>query len=176
MKGLLNMWLAAKIIGFTILVPGIETLLIPSLLSNGLLFGSIGSAYGWHLFGWLFVSLGIILYILSATGFAVRGIGTPAPIDPPKRLVVKGLHSLTRNPMYVAIISFVFGLAVISGLLSVFFYSAALFMFFHLVVIFSEEPTLRKKYSIEYEDYCQSVPRWWFCVRPYSSGRLTQDR
>lgn len=158
-------WIAAKTIGFTVLVPGIEVLLIPSLLANGELFRLIGTAHGCHLSGWLFVCSGFLLYILSATGFAVGGRGTPAPIDPPKKLVVAGVHTFTRNPMYVAIISFVFGIAVLSGLWRLFFYGVVLFLFFHLVVVVYEEPTLKKKYSGDYENYCSKVPRWWFRIR-----------
>ena len=167
------MWFAAKIIGFTILVPGVEALLVPSLLAKGGLFDLISSAQGWHLSGWLFVGSGILLYLLSAVGFAIGGRGTPAPIDPPKQLVVGGVHSFTRNPMYVAIVSFVFGLAVLSGLWRLVFYSVVLFLFFHLVVVLYEEPTLRTKYGSTYEDYRQTVPRWWLSIRPYSTKRQT---
>ena len=168
------MWVAAKIVGFTILVPGIEAFMVPSLLAKKGLLGLISSAHGWHVSGWLFVGSGFLLYVLSAMGFAIGG-GTPAPIDPPKQLVVRGVHAFTRNPMYVAILSFVFGLAVLSSLWAVFFYSVVLFLFFHSVVVFYEEPTLKKKYAGDYENYCQKVPRWWFCIRPYSSGRLTGE-
>ncbi|HWW60101.1 MAG TPA: hypothetical protein VN181_01925, partial [Thermoanaerobaculia bacterium] len=33
--------------------------------------------------------------------FAWRGRGTPAPFDPPRRLVVTGFYRFVRNPMYV---------------------------------------------------------------------------
>jgi len=33
----------------------------------------------------------------------VKGKGTPAPIDPPKELVVSGLYNYVRNPMYVGV-------------------------------------------------------------------------
>lgn len=167
------MWFAAKIIGFTILVPGVEALLIPSLLAKRRLFSLIGSAQGWHLLGWLFMGSGILLYILSTVGFAMGGRGTPAPIDPPKQLVVRGVHSFTRNPMYVAIVSFVFGLAVLSGLWRLVIYSVVLYLFFHLVVVFYEEPILKTRYGGAYEDYRQMVPRWWLRIRPYSTGRQT---
>jgi protein-S-isoprenylcysteine O-methyltransferase Ste14 len=170
-----HMWITLKIIGLTVLIPGIEALLIPSLLSNGRLFDLLVSAQGWHLSGWLFVCSGFLLYVLSATGFAVGGRGTPAPIDPPKQLVVAGAHAFTRNPMYVAIISFVFGLAVLSGLWCLFAYSVALFLFFHSVVMIYEEPTLRKKYARDYEEYCQGVPRWGFRIRPYYSDKQTGE-
>ena len=35
----------------------------------------------------------------------------------------------------------------------------------HLFVVFYEEPTLRKKFGAEYEEYCRNVPRWWPRVR-----------
>ena len=32
-------------------------------------------------------------------------------------------------------------------------------------VVFYEEPTLRKKFGVEYEEYCRNVRRWWPRVR-----------
>jgi protein-S-isoprenylcysteine O-methyltransferase Ste14 len=107
-------------------------------------------------------------------GFAIGGRGTPAPIDPPKQLVVKGVHSYTRNPMYVGIVSFVFGLAVLSGLWLLIIYSVVLFLFFHSVVVLYEESILKTRYGGAYEDYRQMVPRWWFRLRPYSTERQTR--
>jgi len=165
------MWLAIKIIGFTAIVPGIEAILIPSLLANGRLCNLIASAHGWYLSGWLPVCFGLLLYALSVTGFAVRGFGTPAPFDPPKHLVVAGVHAYTRNPMYVGIVSFVIGLAILCGLWRLFFYGVGLFVFFHVVVRFFEEPVLKRNYGLEYEEYCKSVPRWEFRTRPYFSEK-----
>jgi protein-S-isoprenylcysteine O-methyltransferase Ste14 len=165
------MWFAAKIIIFTILVPGVEAILIPSLLVKGGLFGLIGSAQGWRLLGWLFTGSGIVLYFLAIMAFATKGHGTPAPVDPPKQLVVSGIHSFTRNPMYVAIVSFVIGLAVLSGLWRLVVYSMVLFLFFHSVVVLYEEPLLTMKYGGAYEDYRKMVPRWWCRMRPYSKER-----
>jgi hypothetical protein len=31
----------------------------------------------------------------------------------------------------------------------------------HLFVVFYEEPTLRKKFGADYEEYCRNVRRWW---------------
>jgi hypothetical protein len=41
--------------------------------------------------GWLLIVAGVALYFMCAfCGFAVRGKGTPLPLDPPKKLVVEG--------------------------------------------------------------------------------------
>ena len=31
----------------------------------------------------------------------------------------------------------------------------------HLFVVFYEEPTLRKKFGTDYDEYCRNVSRWW---------------
>jgi len=159
------MWLAIKVIGFTILIPGVVTLLIPSVLAKGHLFFLISTAQGWHLAGWFLVSNGILLYILSAAVFAIRGRGTPAPVDPPKQLIVGGVYSFTRNPMYLAVLSLVLGLSVLLGLWPLLGYAIFLFLFFHVVVVFYEEPTLRRQFGGTYEEYCKKVPRWWFRLK-----------
>ncbi|PYT52963.1 MAG: isoprenylcysteine carboxylmethyltransferase family protein, partial [Acidobacteria bacterium] len=46
-------------------------------------------------------------------GFALRGKGTPLPIDPPKKLVVEGPYGLVRNPMYWSVASVMLGEAAV---------------------------------------------------------------
>jgi len=109
--------------------------------------------------------------ILGATGaavalscvfaFAFIGKGTPAPFDPPRRLVIRGPYRFVRNPMYMGA-----GLALASAAL---FYEswpllgyAGLFLLVtHLFVVLYEEPTLRRTFGQEYETYCGQVRRWW---------------
>jgi hypothetical protein len=38
---------------------------------------------------------------------------------------------------------------------------AAVALGVHLFVVLYEEPTLRKKFGAEYEEYCRNVRRWW---------------
>src|SRR5712692_8840034 len=92
---------------FTILVPGFWTVAMPYwLLPRGtrLDLHVTGAA------GWLFIAGGIALYFACAFwGFALRGKGTPAPIDPPKKLVEEGPYRVVRNPMYWAVVSVMLG-------------------------------------------------------------------
>jgi protein-S-isoprenylcysteine O-methyltransferase Ste14 len=92
--------------------------------------------------------------------FAFVGRGTPAPFDPPRRLVVRGPYRRVRNPMYI-------GAAVALGAAALFYESLALLAFTagfllvtHLFVIVYEEPALRRTFGAEYDAYCREVRRW----------------
>src|SRR5215475_4101607 len=53
--------------------------------------------------GVIFIVAGLPVLLDSFGRFAIHGLGTPAPIAPPQRLVVTGLYRHVRNPMYVAV-------------------------------------------------------------------------
>jgi protein-S-isoprenylcysteine O-methyltransferase Ste14 len=111
--------------------------------------------------GWLFIAGGIQLYFACAFwGFALRGKGTPAPIDPPKKLVEEGPYRIVRNPMYWSVAFVLLGEALVFHSLTLAELAAALFAAANLFVLFYEEPALRRKFGAEYEDYCRRVPRW----------------
>ena len=93
--------------------------------------------------------------------FASIGRGTPAPFDPPRRLVIQGPYRFVRNPMYIGA-----GLALASAALfyeslPLLGYTGIFFLATHLFVVWYEEPTLRLTFGQEYEAYCRQVRRWW---------------
>src|SRR6266566_4608582 len=47
---------------------------------------------------------------------------------------------------------------------------AAVALSVHLFVLFYEEPTLRKKFGADYEEYCRNVRRWWPRVRGWDKS------
>jgi protein-S-isoprenylcysteine O-methyltransferase Ste14 len=49
----------------------------------------------------------------SFARFALQGLGTPAPIAPPRNLLVSGLYRNVRNPIYVAVVAVILGQAVL---------------------------------------------------------------
>ena len=81
---------------------------------------------------------------------------------PPKRLVVVGFYRYVRNPMYVGFFAGWAGLWVIFGRanLTAILLVAAAVLAVALFVLLYEEPTLRRKFGSDYEEYCRNVRRW----------------
>lgn len=113
-----------------------------------------------RILGVLLLVLGAALVLETTTRFALQGRGTPAPWAPPERFVVRGSYRLVRNPMYVGVIALIVGQGLLLGHEILFAWAAAAWLFFHLFVLFEEEPGLRRRFGAEYEDYCARVARW----------------
>ncbi|HEV8483964.1 MAG TPA: isoprenylcysteine carboxylmethyltransferase family protein [Blastocatellia bacterium] len=144
---------------FTVIVPGTVAVLVPfRILSR--------RSYSFELRGplqylaLLLLLLGTAVYLRCVWDFAVTGRGTPAPIDAPKVLVVRGLYRYVRNPMYVGVLLVVLGWSALFGSSALLIYAGSVGLFFHLFVVVVEEPILRRKFGESYEQYCSSVRRW----------------
>lgn len=96
---------------------------------------------------------------LVRLGFCVRRTRTPAPIDPPKVLVARGLYRVVRNPMYVGVVLILLGESVLFASATLLGYALLAWVVVHLFVVFYEEPTLRQKFGTSYENYRKTVPR-----------------
>jgi protein-S-isoprenylcysteine O-methyltransferase Ste14 len=107
--------------------------------------------------------LGFAVALRCVWDFGRTGHGTPAPMVPPRRLVVVGLYRHVRNPMYLGFAAGWIGLWIVFGQAHLPAIAAvmAIALGVHLFVILYEEPTLRKKFGAEYEEYCRNVRRWW---------------
>jgi protein-S-isoprenylcysteine O-methyltransferase Ste14 len=115
--------------------------------------------------GLALIALGAIIYAWCAWDFGRSGKGTPAPYDPPKELVVKGLYRFTRNPMYVGVFLALVGEAALFESANLIIYALFVLLAFHLRVVYYEEPVLRRVFGKSFEEYCRSVPRWMLKVR-----------
>lgn len=114
--------------------------------------------------------LGFAVALRCVWDFGWTGQGTPAPVAPPKRLVVVGFYRYVRNPMYLGFAVGWIGLWVVFGhanLGAIAAVAAALGV--HLLT-FYKEPTLRKKFGKSYEEYCGNVRRWWPRVRTWNGS------
>jgi protein-S-isoprenylcysteine O-methyltransferase Ste14 len=143
---------------FTIFIPGFWTVLMPYwLLPRPVRPALRGAAAA----GWLMIAAGIALYFVCAFwGFAVRGRGTPLPLDPPRKLIVVGPYRIVRNPMYWSVAFVMLGEAAVFHSVALLQLVAAFAMGVILFVLAIEEPGLRGKFGAEYEQYCRQVPRW----------------
>jgi protein-S-isoprenylcysteine O-methyltransferase Ste14 len=92
--------------------------------------------------------------------FALVGRGTPAPFDPPRRLVVRGPYRFVRNPMYLGAAAALGGAALSSQSVALTAYAAAFLLLMHGFVVVYEEPTLRVTFGGDYDLYCRDVRRW----------------
>ena len=78
----------------------------------------------------------------------------------PRLLVNTSIYKYSRNPMYVGVITTVFGEALLFGSFHLLEYALGLCIWFHLVVLWIEEPHLRRTRGAAYELYCRKTPRW----------------
>jgi protein-S-isoprenylcysteine O-methyltransferase Ste14 len=104
--------------------------------------------------------IGVIVLLWCFWDFLVKGRGTPAPIDPPKALVITGLYNFVRNPMYVGVLMIIIGHFLWFKTIWMTLYAAVVFLAFYLFVTLYEEPQLKKTFGAAYEDYVMKVPRW----------------
>ncbi|MFZ0685257.1 MAG: isoprenylcysteine carboxylmethyltransferase family protein [Terriglobales bacterium] len=115
--------------------------------------------------------LGFAVALRCVFDFGWTGHGTPAPIAPPKRLVVVGFYRYVRNPMYLGFAAGWIGLWVVFGHANLAAIAAvcAVALGVMLFVMFYEEPHLRKIFGTEYERYCKNVRRWLPRLRPWDA-------
>jgi protein-S-isoprenylcysteine O-methyltransferase Ste14 len=123
-----------------------------------LLGGRLGAWAIWP--GVILMIAGGALGISCVVDFVVRGSGTPAPFDPPKKFVAAGPYRRVRNPMYIGGIGLLAGLGLYLRSPAILLLSAIFCVLAHVFVTRVEEPGLRKKFGAAYEEYLKTVPRW----------------
>jgi len=105
----------------------------------------------WFYVGLSIFIIGLILIVIATFNF----ITTPADL-----LITKGTYQLSRHPMYLATFFICLG----SGIATV----SWLFIFFSVIMIlcFRQEALIEEKYCLDkygstYQEYLNSVPRWF---------------
>ena len=103
---------------------------------------------------------GAVLALWCIAAFIVIGRGTPAPFDPPRRLVVVGPYRWVRNPMYIGAALALAGAALFYESWALLGYCAAFLLVTYLFVVVYEEPVLRATFGDDYVRYCERVGPW----------------
>jgi protein-S-isoprenylcysteine O-methyltransferase Ste14 len=115
----------------------------------------------WQVTGSIAAIVGAVMALSCVLTFAFVGQGTPAPFDPPRRLVVRGPYRFVRNPMYIGAGLALAGAALFYESFELLGYAGAFLLVTHLFVVLYEEPTLRRLFGAEYDAYCAKTGRWW---------------
>jgi protein-S-isoprenylcysteine O-methyltransferase Ste14 len=110
--------------------------------------------------GLVLAATGGVLAVSCILTFVFIGRGTPAPFDPPRRLVDRGPYRWVRNPMYIGAGTALFGAALYYQSLWLTTYGVGFLAVMHLFIVFYEEPALRSTFGRDYEEYCRRVRRW----------------
>jgi protein-S-isoprenylcysteine O-methyltransferase Ste14 len=108
----------------------------------------------------IIIAAGAAIAVWCIFTFAFVGHGTPAPLDPPRQLVIRGPYRFVRNPMYIGAGMTLAGAALFYGPLSILIYAGVFFVATNLFVVLYEERTLRRTFGSDYEAYCRRVRRW----------------
>ncbi len=166
---IVRMWLSV------LLVPTVVTVLVPWLLlgtpgasaiRRGLdgpgAVAALGGAAGVAALavGVLLMLGGSLVVARTVRDFASVGRGTLAPWDPPRRLVVTGLHRHMRNPMMSGVVVILLGEALAFRSLDLLVWAGLFALMIAVHVPLIEEPGLRRRFGAHYDRYRQNVPRW----------------
>jgi protein-S-isoprenylcysteine O-methyltransferase Ste14 len=160
---------------FLVIAPGIVAGYVPWRICRWRVEAPLLGLSGLRVVGLLLMAAGIPILLDSFARFALKGLGTPAPILPTRHLVVSGLYRYVRNPMYLAVASLVFGQGLFFGSAAVIRYGLGVCVAFHLFVLLYEEPTLRSSYGPDYRQFCAHVPRWLPRLRPWQGAGELAD-
>lgn len=153
---------------FFFIAPGTVAGWVPYLLSRWRIQPPLLGVPGERFVGGVLAVLGVAGLVECFGRFAVKGRGTPAPVAPTENLVVSGLYKHVRNPMYLAVLSAIFGQALLFGSLVLLQYAGVVWLLFHAFVLAYEEPTLRRRFGSSYEVYRANVRRWWPRLTPWA--------
>jgi protein-S-isoprenylcysteine O-methyltransferase Ste14 len=149
---------AAGTVVFLVIAPGTVVGLLPWLIT------------GWHsghtrpaaliAVGAILIAAGCAVLLYAFGQFVIDGLGTPAPPAPTDVLVSRGLYRYVRNPMYLAVLAAILGQASLLARPVLLAYAAAVAAAFVAFVRWYEEPSLRRRYGVTYDEYRERVPGW----------------
>ena len=155
-----------------VILPGTALVFVPALLlwaTGGLGAGAALATPGQPGF-WLAAALGAAglgFGAWTASLFVRIGQGTPAPWDPPKKLVVRGPYRHVRNPMITSVLAMLAAEALLFRSWPLAAWLAVLFIANAFYFPLSEEPGLTRRFGDDYARYKTNVPRWLPRPKPW---------
>lgn len=104
--------------------------------------------------------LSLILNTLAYRAFK-KALTPHAPFMKPKVLIKNGIFSLSRNPVYLALVLSEFGLGFVFDTFWLFISAFLLWIVLDIVIVRQEEDVLKRTFNNEYESYKKMTRRWF---------------
>jgi protein-S-isoprenylcysteine O-methyltransferase Ste14 len=112
------------------------------------------------------VGLGLAIWTVKL--FVKFGDGTPAPWDPPQKLVIRGPYRHVRNPMITGALLMLLAEAMLFQSWPISLWTVIFFMGNAIYFPLIEEKDLEKRFGDNYRKYKAHVPRWIPRLRPWN--------
>ena len=162
-----------RMLATILILPGTALVFVPGLIfwattdrEVGLTVAGPGDADLW--IGLVAGLVGIALAVSTVRLFLTQGEGTPAPWDPPRKLVVAGPYRHVRNPMITSVLLILFAESLILQSSPIGAWLIAFFVVNGVYFPLMEEKGLEKRFGDAYRRYKQNVPRWLPRVSPWN--------
>lgn len=107
----------------------------------------------------LLVAVGVLLVVWSNVLFR-REHTSMVPVRPTNALVIRGPYRLTRNPMYLGLLSIYIGTALWFGTAWAIILTPVVIVAVYFLAIAKEERYLEQKFGDAYRQYRTQVRRW----------------
>jgi protein-S-isoprenylcysteine O-methyltransferase Ste14 len=103
----------------------------------------------------LIASTSLVLW--SALTLAIRGAGTPLPVDPTREIVVTGPYAYVRHPFVAGAVAQIVAMGIVLGSVPVIVYAAAALIVWYYGIRPGEERTLDERFGERAQAYRQRV-------------------
>lgn len=155
-----------------ILLPGTVLVFVPAIIlalahRANLAEQFITPAYVLFWLALLPAAIGLGLAVWTITLFMKFGNGTPAPWDPPQKLVIRGPYRHVRNPMITGVLFMLLAEAMLFQSWPLTLWMGIFFMGNAIYFPLVEEKGLEKRFGEDYRIYKTHVPRWFPRLRPW---------
>lgn len=105
--------------------------------------------------------LGLFL-VLWSNFYFMKAKGTPVPINPPSKLIIRGPYAYVRNPMVAGVFILLLGTGILIDSVSLVFIFLPFFIVLMLLELkYIEEPELEKRLGNEYIEYKKRIPMFF---------------
>jgi len=156
---------------FLVLAPGAVAGVIPWWLTRWKIQEPVPYWAPLRAIGVVLIAAGLVVLLQAFARFVTEGIGTPAPVAPPRRLVLGGIYRYLRNPMYLAVLAIIVGQALGLGQPWLLLYAGVVALACIGFVRGYEEPALHERFGPTYDAYRRAVPGWWPRLRPWDQSK-----